>query len=110
MAKALSKSQIAAEVAGKAGITKKQAVEVLDHLAHLAYRHARNSFTVPGLGKLVLANRPSRKMVMRFGPKAGQEITAIAVAGGLPGLGLVGCGSGLQLARVQTIAGSGHKG
>ena len=78
MAKALSKSQIAAEVAGKAGITKKQAVEVLDHLAHLAYRHARNSFTVPSLGKLVLANRPSRKMVMRFGPKAGQEITVPA--------------------------------
>ena len=78
MAKALSKSQIAAEVAGKAGITKKQAVEVLDHLAHLAYRHARNSFTVPGLGKLVLANRPPRKMVMRFGPKAGQEITVPA--------------------------------
>jgi len=78
MAKALSKSQIAAEVAGKAGITKKQAVEVLDHLARLAYRHARNSFTVPGLGKLVLANRPSRKMVMRFGPKAGQEITVPA--------------------------------
>ena len=78
MAKALSKSQIATEVAGKAGITKKQAVEVLDHLAHLAYRHAKNSFTVPGLGKLVLANRPSRKMVMRFGPKAGQEITVPA--------------------------------
>ena len=33
---------------------------------------------MPGLGKLVLANRPSRKMVMRFGPKAGQEITVPA--------------------------------
>jgi DNA-binding protein HU-beta len=33
---------------------------------------------VPGLGKLVLVNRPARKMIMRFGPKAGQEITVPA--------------------------------
>ncbi len=78
MAKALSKSQIAAEIANKAGITKKQAVEILDDIAQLAYKHAKNSFTLPGLGKLVLANRPSRKMVMRFGPKAGQEVTVPA--------------------------------
>src|SRR5437773_436764 len=60
MAKALSKSQIAAEVAGKSGITKKQAVEILDHIAQLAYKNAKNSFTLPGLGKLVLVNRKAR--------------------------------------------------
>jgi len=60
MSKALSKSQVAAEVAGKAGLTKKQAAEILDHIAQLAYKHAKNTFTLPGLGKLVLVNRKAR--------------------------------------------------
>lgn len=60
MAKALSKSQIAAEVATKSGITKKQATEILDLLAALAYKHAKNTFTLPGIGKLVLQNRKAR--------------------------------------------------
>ena len=60
MAKALSKSQIAASVAEKAGITKKQAGEILDYVAELAYKNAKNSFTLPGLGKLVLVNRKAR--------------------------------------------------
>jgi DNA-binding protein HU-beta len=57
MAKALSKSQIAATLAEKVGVTKKQSVQYLAELAALAYKQARNSFTVPGLGKLVLVNR-----------------------------------------------------
>jgi DNA-binding protein HU-beta len=61
MAKALSKSQIAASVAEKAGITKKQAGELLDYIAELAYKNAKNSFTLPGLGKLVLVNRKARQ-------------------------------------------------
>src|SRR6059036_369302 len=60
MAKALSKSQIAAAVAEKAGITKKQAGEILEHIAQLAYKNAKNSFTLPGLGNLVLVNRKAR--------------------------------------------------
>ena len=52
MAKALSKAQIAALVAEKAGLTKKQAVEILDHVAQLAYKHAKDTFTLPGIGKL----------------------------------------------------------
>jgi DNA-binding protein HU-beta len=74
MAKALSKSQIAATVAEKVGITKKQAVQALDIVADLAYKQAKNTFTVPGLGKLVLVNRPAREMTMQFGPKKGQTI------------------------------------
>jgi nucleoid DNA-binding protein len=35
MAKALTKSQIASEIAEKNGITKTQAVEILEHLAAL---------------------------------------------------------------------------
>ena len=61
MAKALSKSQIAATLAENVGITKKQSVQFLDELAALAYKQAKNSFTVPGLGKLVLVNRKARQ-------------------------------------------------
>jgi DNA-binding protein HU-beta len=60
MAKALSKSQIAAEIATKNNISKKAAVEILEHLADLAYKNAKNTFTIPGLGKLVLVNRKAR--------------------------------------------------
>jgi len=60
MAKALSKSQIAAAVAEKNGITKRQAQEILETLVDLAYKNAKNSFTLPGLGKLVLVNRKAR--------------------------------------------------
>ena len=60
MAKALSKSQIATAVADKAGISKKAAAEILDYVAELAYKNAKNSFTLPGLGKLVLVNRKAR--------------------------------------------------
>ena len=60
MAKALSKSQIATAIAEKAAISKKAAAEILDYVAELAYKNAKNSFTLPGLGKLVLVNRKAR--------------------------------------------------
>ena len=60
MAKALSKSQIAAEIATKNNLTKKTAEEILEFLAELAYKNAKNTFTIPGLGKLVLVNRKAR--------------------------------------------------
>lgn len=72
MAKALTKSQLAAELAAKVEISKKQANLALETLASLAYKHAKNTFTLPGLGKLVLVNRPSRQMVLQFGPNKGQ--------------------------------------
>jgi len=60
MAKPLTKSQIAAAIAEKAQISKKQAGAILEHVAELAYKNAKNSFTLPGLGKLVLVNRKAR--------------------------------------------------
>jgi DNA-binding protein HU-beta len=60
MAKALTKSQIAAEIADKNGITKKTATDILDQLAEMSYKHAKNTFTLPGIGKLVLVNRKAR--------------------------------------------------
>lgn len=61
MAKALTKSQIATTLAETVEISKKQSVQFLDELAALAYKQAKNSFTVPGLGKLVLVNRKARQ-------------------------------------------------
>ena len=60
MPKALSKSQVAAELAEKNGLSKKQAVEILESLAQMAYKNAKNTFTLPGIGKLVLVNRKAR--------------------------------------------------
>lgn len=74
MAKTLTKSQIAATISEQAGITKKQAVQALELLAGMAYKQAKNTFTVPGIGKLVLVNRPARTMTMQFGPKKGQTV------------------------------------
>ena len=74
MAKAKTKSQIIAEVAEKAEISKKQAKAAVEGLVALAYKGAKDGFMIPGLGKLVLANRPAREMIMQFGPNKGQTI------------------------------------
>ena len=71
MAKALTKSEIAASLAETVGITKKQAVQTLEAIVALAYKNAKNSFTIPGLGKLVLMNRKAR---MGRNPATGQSI------------------------------------
>jgi DNA-binding protein HU-beta len=71
MAKALTKSQIAAEIAAKSNLSKKAAAEILEILAQLAYKNAKNTFTLPGLGKLVLVNRKAR---IGRNPATGEQI------------------------------------
>jgi DNA-binding protein HU-beta len=71
MAKAMTKSQIADFIAKKADLKKKVAVQILEDLATLAYKEAKNSFTLPGLGKLVLVNRKAR---MGRNPQTGEAI------------------------------------
>jgi len=71
MSKAMKKSQITEHMAGKAGITKKAAGQFLDDLASLAHKEAKNSFTLPGLGKLVLMNRKAR---MGRNPQTGEPL------------------------------------
>jgi len=75
MAKALSKSQIAASIAETVGLTKKQAVQTLEALVALAYKNAKNSFTIPRLGKIVLVNRKAR---MGRNPATGETIKIAA--------------------------------
>ena len=71
MGKPLTKSQIAEQLAEKSGLTKRAMVQLLDEFAALAYREAKNVFTVPGLGKLKLANRKAR---IGRNPQTGKEI------------------------------------
>jgi DNA-binding protein HU-beta len=72
--KSLTKSEIASHLAEKVGLTKKQVTLLLAAQADLAYKQAKNVFTVPGLGKLKLVDSPARRMIMQFGEKKGQEI------------------------------------
>jgi DNA-binding protein HU-beta len=71
MAKAMTKSQIADFIAKKADIKKKLAVQILEDIATLAYKEAKNAFTLPGLGKLVLVQRKAR---MGRNPQTGEAI------------------------------------
>jgi DNA-binding protein HU-beta len=41
-------------------LTKKQTVAVVESIVGLAYKEAKNGFTLPGLGKLVLVQRKAR--------------------------------------------------
>ncbi len=70
-AKPLTKSQVADQIAKRADITKKAATDILNHLAELSYKQAKNSFTIPGIGKLVLVKRKAR---MGRNPQTGEAI------------------------------------
>jgi DNA-binding protein HU-beta len=71
MSKPMTKSAVADHLAGKAGLTRRAAVGFLDDLASLAHREAKNTFTLPGIGKLVLVNRKAR---MGRNPATGETI------------------------------------
>ena len=71
MGKALTKTQMLGKLAETCGIAKKQAAAVVEALVCLAYKEAKNAFTIPGLGKLVLVHRKAR---MGRNPKTGEPI------------------------------------
>lgn len=56
----MTKSQLVAKLAEQASLTRKAAAYILDFIAQIAYKEAKNSFTLPGLGKLVLVHRKAR--------------------------------------------------
>jgi DNA-binding protein HU-beta len=56
----LTKSQILSTLAEKTGVSKKDAGQFIEELVKLSYKEAKNEFTIPGLGKLVLKNRKAR--------------------------------------------------
>jgi len=67
----MTKSQMSAAMAEKTGLTKVQVNSFLENLAQLAYVEAKNGFTIPGFGKLVLVNRKAR---MGRNPATGEAI------------------------------------
>lgn len=74
-AKALTQTQIIAKLAESEGLTKAQTKAFLNSLAALAYKEAKNGFTVPGLGKLVIVKRKAR---MGRNPATGESIKIAA--------------------------------
>ena len=75
MAKSLTKSQVITAIADANGLPKKQTGEILESIVQLAYKNAKNTFTLPGLGKLVLVNRKAR---MGRNPATGATIKIAA--------------------------------
>ena len=71
MAKAMTKAELAAHLAAKTGLTKKDVAGVLEELAAVACKQAKNGFTIPGIGKLVLQRRKAR---MGRNPQTGESI------------------------------------
>jgi DNA-binding protein HU-beta len=68
---AFTKSQVIDAIAEKTSVEKKVAEAMLDCLAQLAYEHAKDEFTLPGIGKLVLVDRKAR---IGRNPSTGAEI------------------------------------
>src|SRR5947207_12735766 len=56
----LNKSQVIEKLAEKTGVERKTAEAILDCLAKLAYENAKDEFTVPGIGKLIVVDRKAR--------------------------------------------------
>jgi len=73
MAKAMSKTQVIAQLADKSGVNKKVAAAMLESLVTLAVRETKSSgqFQIHGLGKAVKANRKAR---MGRNPATGEAI------------------------------------
>jgi DNA-binding protein HU-beta len=71
MAKPMTKAKIVAALAEKMEMPKKQVAAFLEAVAGLAYKEAKNGFTIPGIGKLVRRRRGAR---IYKNPQTGQPI------------------------------------
>jgi len=71
--KLMTKSQIVSHFAGKFELSKKSSAAILDEVAALAVSETKKtgSFTIPGIGKLVLVKRKAR---MGRNPATGEAI------------------------------------
>ena len=71
--KPMTKSQIVSYFAGKFELTKKNASGIIDEVAALAVSETKKtgSFTLPGIGKLVLVKRKAR---MGRNPATGEPL------------------------------------
>jgi DNA-binding protein HU-beta len=69
--KPMTKTQIVAALADQVGLTKKQVAAFFEAQAALAYKEAKNGFTIPGVGKLVVRSYKAR---MGRNPQTGEAI------------------------------------
>ena len=71
MGKVMSRSDVISYLAQSMTMTKTDVKTFMDNLVNLAYKEAKNGFTLPGLGKLVLVHRKAR---MGRNPATGEAI------------------------------------
>ncbi len=69
--KSMSKSALISHLAETNEMTRKQVIAFMDTLVDTAYKQAKNGFTLPGVGKLVLVKRKAR---MGRNPATGEKI------------------------------------
>jgi DNA-binding protein HU-beta len=71
MAKPMTKSKIVAALAEQMDLPKKTVAAFLEAVASMAHKEAKNGFTIPGVGKLVVRNYKAR---MGRNPQTGEAI------------------------------------
>ena len=69
--KPMTKTEILSYLAEKSGLKKKEVNEFIELFIQLGYKEAKNGFTFPGLGKLVIQQRKART---GRNPKTGETI------------------------------------
>ncbi|MDK1020857.1 MAG: HU family DNA-binding protein [Candidatus Hydrogenedentes bacterium] len=69
--KPMTKSQVITSLAETSGLSKKEIISVLNAQMQLAYGEAKNGYTIPGIGKLVVVARKAR---MGRNPATGEAI------------------------------------
>ena len=69
--KPMTKSEILNFMAETTGLKKKEVAEFIEIYTNLAYKEAKNGFTFPGIGKLVVQQRKART---GRNPKTGETI------------------------------------
>lgn len=69
--KKMTKSSLVSHLAEENEMSRKQVIAFMDTLVDTAYRQAKNGFTIPGIGKLVLVKRKAR---MGRNPATGESI------------------------------------
>jgi len=69
--KTMTKSALINHLAQENEMTRKEVIAFMDSLVDTAYNQAKNGFTFPGIGKLVLVKRKAR---MGRNPATGESI------------------------------------
>jgi DNA-binding protein HU-beta len=71
MGKPMTKAKIVAALAEETDVPKKTSAAYLEALATMAHKEAKNGFTIPGVGKLVVRSYKAR---MGRNPQTGEAI------------------------------------